>query len=294
MPKTEAEQAPEWIDTNLYPFAHHYFDLPDGTMHYLDTGTGIPVLFVHGNPAWSFYFRNIIKTLSKKYRCIAMDHVGYGLSDKPFPYPYSLSHHAENFKIFCDAVCPGKCNLIMHDFGGPIGIQYAEQNPGKVERLIFMNTWCRDMRQDPGFIPMQRILQNPLLPFLYRYLNFPVRRMLPGAFAEPSRLSGEVRMHYIKPFSRIRDRMAPVAFSRSLIHEQEWCGMLEKNLYLLKDKPALFLWGMQDAFTGAKYLDDLSAHFMHAEIHRYADAGHLVLEEKSYSMLPVIEAFLAS
>lgn len=92
--------APDWLDQSEYPFESHYFKLPTGKMHYVDEGTNDPIVMVHGNPGWSFEFRNIVKELSGTYRCIAPDHIGFGLSDKPFDWDYLPKSHAKNFELF--------------------------------------------------------------------------------------------------------------------------------------------------------------------------------------------------
>ncbi len=132
----------DWIDRNAYPFNPNYFKLPCGKMHYVDEGkSDHVVVMVHGNPAWSFYFREIITCLSRSFRCIAPDHIGFGLSDKPFDWDYYPESHSDNFRTFLDQIDTDSITLIVQDWGGPIGLSYAIKYPEKVKSLVIMNTW---------------------------------------------------------------------------------------------------------------------------------------------------------
>ena len=128
-----------WLDRKDYPFKSNYFDLPMGKMHFVDEGQGLPIVFVHGNPGWSFEYRNSIKELSKTNRCIANDHIGFGLSDKPFDWNYLPKNQAENFEKFINHLKLDKFVLVVNDWGGPIGLSYAVNNPDKIKHLI---AWC--------------------------------------------------------------------------------------------------------------------------------------------------------
>ncbi|MEW6602891.1 MAG: alpha/beta fold hydrolase, partial [Nitrospirota bacterium] len=121
-----------WIDRKEYPFKSHSLELEMGRMHYVDEGTGEPLVMVHGNPTWSFVYRHLINGLSKDYRCIAMDHIGFGLSDKPQNWSYYPEDHAKNFDIFIERLDLHNITLVVQDWGGPIGLSYAVNHPENV------------------------------------------------------------------------------------------------------------------------------------------------------------------
>lgn len=141
----------DWIDRNDYPFAPHYFQTAAGKLHYIDEGDGQPIVMIHGNPAWSFIYRNLIKQFSSGYRCIAPDHPGFGLSDKPAGWSYLPEEHAKNLAALIAHLGLKNVTLVMQDWGGPIGINYAVAHPENVARIIAMNTWASRRRRPCGW-----------------------------------------------------------------------------------------------------------------------------------------------
>ncbi|MCC8189760.1 MAG: alpha/beta fold hydrolase, partial [Planctomycetes bacterium] len=130
----------------LYPFEPHLHNLDGYSYHYLDEGEGEPVVMVHGNPTWSFFYRNLVLGLRDHYRCLVPDHLGCGLSEKPQDYPYTLENHINNLERWLEEILPpigwnnDRVNLIVHDWGGPIGLGYAMRHPYRIRRVVVMNT----------------------------------------------------------------------------------------------------------------------------------------------------------
>ncbi len=282
-----------WLNTKEYPFQHHYFDLGNAKMHYVDEGTGEVILFVHGTPSWSFEFRHLIRDLSKKYRCIAIDHIGFGLSDKPEKYNYTTQQHAENLAHFIDSLALQSFHLVLHDFGGPIGLHYAVKHAEKIRSLIIANTWCRSSETEPSFIKMKKILGSPLLPFLYRRFNLSARYILPAAYGERSRLTKEIHKQFTAPFGKASERNGTVGFAKSLLQDQSWFESIWDQIDAIADKSVLLIWGMKDAFVTERYLQTFEAKFTNHRTIQYEDAGHFVLDEKSFAAVTEIEKFLA-
>ena len=281
-----------WLNTNEYPFKHHYFKVNDTTMHYVDEGEGEVLLFVHGTPSWSFEFRNVIKFLSKKYRCIAIDHIGFGLSEKPAKYDYTVQNHTASLLKLVTHLQLNQFTMLVHDFGGIIGLAAAEQIPEKIKGLVILNTWCRSIQDEPEYKKMKMILGSPLMPLLYRYLNFSAKYILPAAFGERSRLTPEIHQHFLRPFSKVSERNGTIAFAKSLLRDQDYYASIGKKLSILKDKPVLIIWGMKDEFITEKHLLWMQEQFPGSKVVRYDDAGHFVLEEKSVVAGPVIAEFM--
>ncbi len=281
-----------WLNTNEYPFKHHYFKVNDTTMHYVDEGEGEVLLFVHGTPSWSFEFRNVIKFLSKKYRCIAIDHIGFGLSEKPAKYDYTVQNHTASLLKLVTHLQLNQFTMLVHDFGGIIGLAAAEQIPEKIKGLVILNTWCRSIQDEPEYKKMKMILGSPLMPLLYRYLNFSAKYILPAAFGERSRLTPEIHQHFLRPFSKVSERNGTIAFAKSLLRDQDYYASVGEKLSILKDNPVLIIWGMKDEFITEKHLLWMQEQFPGSKVVRYDDAGHFVLEEKSVVAGPVIAEFM--
>lgn len=283
-----------WLNKKEYPFENKYYEINGVKMHYVDEGEGDVILFVHGTPSWSFEYRHIIKELSQQFRCIAIDHIGFGLSDKPADYDYSIQNHAINLNKFIEHLQLKNINLFIHDFGGPIGLKYATQHPENISKFIILNTWCKSVEQEPEFKKMKLILGSPLLPFLYKYFNFSPKYILPAAFGEKTRLTKEIHQQYLKPFSKPSEREGAVAFAKSLLKDQDWFEKIYNDLDKISWKPALFIWGMKDQFVTEKFLNVFLEKFKDADVIKYEDAGHFVMEEKSMVAAPAIRDFLGN
>ncbi len=280
-----------WLDTEEYPFRHHYFQIHGHRLHYIDEGKGETILFVHGTPSWSFEARNVIRLLSREYRCIAIDHMGFGLSDKPAGYDYSVLNHSMTLKTFILENDLHDITLVVHDFGGPIGLYFALCHTGRIRRLIIMNSWMWNCATDPGFIRFSRVLKSPLLPFLYKYLNFSARFLMPAAFGD-TKLSRHILRHFTAPFEKPSHRLGTVAFAKSLLSDQEWFGQLWEQKEKLLNKPVLFIWGMKDRFTTPAYLDTFISGFPEARVVRLEHCGHFPLEEAYARVASEIQVFM--
>ena len=151
-----------WLDTLEYPFTSNYFDYNEHKLHYIDEGQGETILFVHGTPSWSFDFRHIIKKLKTNFRCVAIDHIGFGLSDKPEYYDYSTQNHCKTLEQFVIEKQLDNITLVVHDFGGPIGLNFAIKNPEKINKTVILNSWLWSSKDDADFIKLSKILKSPL------------------------------------------------------------------------------------------------------------------------------------
>lgn len=281
-----------WLNRKLYPFKSHYLQIENQQLHYIDEGEGPILLFVHGTPSWSFDFRHLIKALSKSYRCIALDHIGFGLSDKPKDYPYSIDQHAKNLEKLIEHLKLEQFSLLLHDFGGPIGWEYALKYPEKIEKLVVMNSWLGSSKEDPNFKKMEKILKSPILPFLYKQLNFSARFLLPQAFANKKLLTKDIRKHYRKPFGKASERIGPLAFAKSLLNDQDLFEQQNQQAQKLSKSPSLLIWGMADSFIGAHYLQQLQAALPHSKSVELEGVGHFPQEEAPEKVLDALNDFL--
>jgi haloalkane dehalogenase len=281
-----------WLDRNAYPFAPHVHDLPAGRMHYVDEGSGPPVVLVHGTPTWSFLYRFLIRCLCRDHRCVAPDHMGFGLSDKPRGWSYRPQDHAANLQSIIDGLGLKDITLVVHDFGGPIGLSYALDHPENVRRLIIFNTWMWGTRDDPHFALAGRMLDNPLGRLLYLRFGFSARVMLPVGGRSP--LPQNVFRQYLAPLSTPDERAGTWACARALVGESDWYESLWRRRDAIREVPALILWGMNDGAFRPEDLARWEALFARAQVVRYPKAGHLVQEAEGAALCPVIAAFLES
>ena len=277
-----------------YPFESHFIELDGMRYHYVDEGAGPTVLFVHGNPTWSFAWRNVIKTLSPAYRCLAVDHIGCGFSDKPQDYPYRLENHVGNLVRFIEHLDLRDITLVAHDWGGAIGMGAAVRKSDRLSKLVLMNTAAFRSQSIPWRIAACRI---PLLgPLAVRGLNaiaaaatfMAVEKSLPPA----------VKQGYLRPYDSWRNRVAVQRFVEDIplapSHPSyQTLVEIEQSLPSLADKPLLLMWGMRDwCFTPA-FLEEFERRFPQAETLPIDDAGHYVFEDASESIMARLKTFLA-
>ena len=281
----------DWLDTTEYPFKSNYYSVNGQKLHYIDEGQGETLLFVHGTPSWSFDFRNVIKALRTTYRCIAIDHVGFGLSDKPEHYDYATINHSITLEKFIVEKNLTNITLVVHDFGGPIGLNLAIKTPDRFKRLVILNSWLWSSKTDPEFIKVSKILRSPLLPFLYRYLNFSPRFILPKSFVK-KKLSSSLLKHYTKPFADKTQRNGALAFAKSLLNDQDWFEELWKKRDSIANKPTLFVWGMKDPVIKPTYLTKFVTGFPNSVVHKLETCGHFPQEEESAKVSESIVNFI--
>ena len=153
---------PTWVSDEMFPFQSKFFKTPAGhTMHYIDEGKGEPIAFIHGNPSWSFEFRHLVKGLRSEFRCIAPDHIGFGLSSHSSRREdHRPQAHAAAFKSLIDHLELRDITLYMADWGGPIGLDFARSCPGRVKRIVIANTWCWPVSRDPHFVLFSRMMSS--------------------------------------------------------------------------------------------------------------------------------------
>lgn len=283
--------ANHWIDKSEYPFNSNYFEINGQKLHYIDEGRGETLLFVHGTPSWSFDYRNIIKKFKEHYRCVAIDHIGFGLSDKPEHYDYSTQNHSKTLENFVLEKKLQNITLVVQDFGGPIGLNFAINHPNMVTSLIIFNSWLWSSADEPHFIKFSKIVRSPLLPFLYRYLNFSPRFVLPSTYGDRKPTKGILK-HYTKPFANKTQRNGTLAFAKSLLNDQDWFEELWNKRKAISEKPTLFVWGMKDPVIIPKYLEKFQSGFTNSKTLKLDTSGHFPQEEEPEKVINAILDFL--
>jgi len=261
-------------------------------MHYVDEGEGDPVIFIHGNPSWSFQFRNVIKGLSGTNRCIAPDHLGFGLSDKPPEWSYLPEDHAKNLEFFLESLDLQNITLVVGDWGGPIGLSYAISHPERVGNLVITNTWLWSVRGDWYFQLFSTFMGGPIGRWLiYRY-NFFAATIMRSMFGTKSRLTPEIHQNYLAPLARPEDRKGCWVFPGQIIGSSDWLQELWEKRSVLKDMHVLIAWGMKDIAFRKDELDTWTKAFPKARVVRYEDSGHFVSEERPADLVDEIRNLL--
>jgi pimeloyl-ACP methyl ester carboxylesterase len=285
--------ANHWLDKSAYPFAPNYFDINGHELHYIDEGKGETLLFVHGTPSWSFDYRNIIIPLKENYRCVAIDHIGFGLSDKPEHYDYSTQNHSKTLEKFAIEKQLDNITLVVHDFGGPIGLNFAINHPKRIKRLVILNSWLWSSKSETDFIRLSRIMKSPVVPFLYRHLNFSPRFILPRSFGD-KKISKQLITQYTKPFADKTQRNGTLAFARSLIKDQDWFEQLWNKRQTISEKPTLFIWGMKDPVIKPHYLDKFQNGFTSSTTIKLETSGHFPQEEQPENITKALSNFMSN
>jgi cis-3-alkyl-4-acyloxetan-2-one decarboxylase len=282
----------------LYPFQSHWLDLDGLRYHYLDEGPpeAPPVLMLHGNPTWSFYYRTLIPALSQSQRVIVPDHIGCGLSDKPQIYPYTLEQHIRNVEKLVAHLGLSQITLVVHDWGGVIGMGYATRHPANIARLVIFNTAAFVLPVIPWMI---RICRPQLLgSFLVRGLNAFARGATYLASGHPDRMTRSVRNGYCAPYNNWANRVAIHRFVQDIPLEEDHptrptLAGVEAGLARLQGHPMLILWGARDfVFTVKDFLAQWQRYFPQAETHIFPDAGHYVVEDAHERIIPLIKKFI--
>jgi haloalkane dehalogenase len=285
---------------HLYPFKSNYIHLNDLKYHFLDQGKGDPVVMIHGNPTWSFYFRTLVKGLSSRYRTIVPDHIGCGLSDKPDikQYDYRLESRVHDLETFLDHLeLKEKITLVLHDWGGMIGMAYALRHLQRIGRIIIMNT-AAFFPPKGKTLPIRLRLVRNVTPFAtlavqgFNLFAYGALYMAPY-----KRLKKDVKSGLIAPYNSWKNRIATLKFVQDIpVSEKDPSYSLVKyvdeNLYKLSHIPMLICWGQHDFVFDTEYLSEWQLRFPKAEVHAFADAGHYVLEDASDRIIPLVKNFL--
>ncbi len=274
-----------------YPFKNNFLNTDNGRLHYLDEGEGHPIIMIHGNPTWSFFYRNVVKDLQKNYRCIVPDHIGCGLSDKPQDFEYTLENHVNNVLKLIKELKLDKFSLIVHDWGGAIGMGVATTMPDKVMSMTIMNTAAFKSQDIPFTIGLCKL---PIIgaPMVRAFNAF----AWPATFmAVEKKLSKEVKQGYLFPYNNYHNRIATAQFVKDIPlkpDHRSW-NKLDSIENSLKEVtcPKLFIWGAKDFCFNMGFLNRWKDFFPNEKYVVYEDAGHYVLEDEKDNCIREIGSF---
>ena len=265
-------------------------------MHYVDEGTGDPLLFVHGNPTWSFAWRRFVSDLSHDWRTIAVDHIGCGLSDKPQDYAYRLEQHVANLVRLIDDLDLQRITLVAHDWGGAIGMGAAVRRPERFSRFVLCNTAAFRSRRMPWRIAVCRL---PVLgAWGVRGMNLFARMAQTMAVEHHERITPAIRAGYLSPYGNWADRVAIHRFVQDIpmrpAHPSyQTLVDIESGLPQFAKHPMLLIWGEKDWCFTPHFREEFQQRFPQAEVLKLDDAGHYVFEDAHERMIPRMREFLA-
>ena len=282
---------PAWVDRREYPFAPRALDVDGGSLRYVDEGSGPVVLMVHGTPTWSFLYRHLIKALSAHYRCVAPDLLGFGLSDKPAEASYRPADQARRLTTLIDTLGLKDLTLVVHDFGGPIGLAHAIERPENVGRLVLFNTWMWSLRDDARFARAGRLFGSAIGRFLFQRLSFSTQVLWRRAIADSQRYTPAIHAQYRAALATAADRRVTWHYARELLASSDWYESLWARRDRIAHTPALLVWGMRDPAFGPALARWRSV-FTRAEVVELGGVGHAPTEERGPEVAGIVERFL--
>jgi len=286
---------------DLFPYQPRFYQLDSNTtlgdlsFHYIDEGRGETLLMLHGNPTWSFYYRTLVKGLRDKYRCVVPDHIGCGLSDKPQKYNYTLAQHIDNLEALIGHLQLKDITLVVHDWGGAIGLGYAVRNPHNIKRLVLFNTAAFISGRIPFSINLCRL---PVIgPMAIRCFNAFAGMALYWACKRQERMTPKVKKGYLLPYNNYANRIANLKFVQDIpmtpaIPSYAIVKYIENRLDLLKNHPVMIIWGKLDFCFNDYFLERWKQIYPQAEVHEVEDAGHYVVEDAYERIIPWMREFL--
>ncbi|MBU8849004.1 MAG: alpha/beta fold hydrolase [Desulfobacterales bacterium] len=284
----------------LYPFESKFMNINGHDLHYIDKGEGKPVIMVHGNPTWSFYYRHLIQTLSPDFRTIVPDHIGCGLSDKPNAgvYNYTLESRIKDFDSLIHQLnINEKISLVLHDWGGMIGLAWAVDHIDRIDKIIITNT-------SGFFLPKEK--KFPFLLWLIKTIRpFAVPAVLGlNVFAKGAlylgsekTLPSKVKKGLVEPYNSWKNRIATLKFVQDIpISKKDQSYTIvdhvDQHLKRLDESSLMFLWGAKDFVFDLAFLNEFRRRFPRATTHVFHDAGHYLFEDKPEKTARLIETFL--
>lgn len=285
-----------------FAFKPHLAEIGGHRLHYLDEGTGAPVVMVHGNPNWVYYWRNLIPALSDRFRCLAIDHIGCGLSDKPNDarYPYTLSRRIDDLEEWLDGLgVRENISIVAHDWGGMIACGYATRHPERIAKLVMLNTGAFPLPTTKP-VPWQlKLARTPLLgAMLVRGFNAFSRGAVQSCVTRKP-MPPDVAHAYCAPYDSWAHRIAVHRFVQDIPlkpgdHAWETVNNVANGLSSLSGKPMLLGWGDRDFVFDHHFLAEWQRRFPNAELHRFPDCGHYILEDAAEELIPAIRKFLVN
>lgn len=280
---------PTWLPEALYPFESRYLTIGSARVHYVDEGTGPTLLLLHGNPTWSFLYREIIESLRADFRCVAVDYPGFGLSVPGPGYGFTPAEHADVVERFVEQLDLSNITMMVQDWGGPIGFAVATRHPERFSRFVIGNTWAWP-KADPGTQVFSHLLGGPVGGYLIKHRNIFVEWIIPAGVRR-KRLSDEVMNAYRGPFPTPESRRPMHVFPREILASRAFLADIAGALPRVSDRPALICWPTRDfAFREPERKRWESVFGDHRTV-ILEGAGHYIQEDAAPEIIAAIREF---
>ena len=288
------------IKRELFPFNSRRLALHDGHMlNYIDSGQGQTLLMLHGNPTWSFYFRRLISAFNGHYRVVVPDHIGMGLSDKPddSKYSYTLERRVEDIEALVEHLHLKNITLVVHDWGGMIGMALAHKRPDLVKRFVIFNTGAFHLPKGKSFPASLWWARTPIGTVLIRGFNMFCKSAVKWCCTRRP-MEPDVAHAFVAPYDNWANRIATLRFVQDIPLKPHHKGYqlitdVQNNLKQFQQFPMLICWGMKDFVFDEHFLADWITHFPAAKVHKFEDCGHYILEDAHEEIIPLMQEFLA-
>lgn len=285
-------ERPAWVDDGLFPFESRFVELDGNVVHYVDEGSGPILLMLHSNPVWSFVYREAIAALRDRFRCIALDFPGFGLSTAASGYRYRAQDHAELLVTFLDHLELSHLTLVGHSWGGPLGLHAALKRPHKFERLILTNTWAWPLNGDLSSEAFSRCAGGSIGRALTKRFNLFVNYFIPSAHKR-RKLSDAEMAHYREATPTPESRQACAALPGELTGAREFFTDLADQLDAVAQLPTLILWADADPIFTDRYRARLEATFPNHTTTVLRGVGHFLQSDAPAEFSEAIAAWWA-
>ena len=261
-------------------------------LRYHDIGNGFPIIFVHGTPSSSDEFITVINKFKNTFRVIAPDHIGFGASDKPKDYDYTIKNHQENFSKLIKHLNLKKFHIVVHDFGGIISLPFILENMNLVSSLVIMNSWAWPMSKIEYFPNWMKFLMSSVtMKFLYLKMNYSPKFFVKLAWGKHTLLTTEKHQKYIEKFKNQDERFGTWGFAQALVKENDDVWKIENQLSKLSNIPVLLLWGASDKLITLKSYEYWKKLIPNAKTKVLEKVGHFVADEAPELKIEEIENF---
>lgn len=278
MNRPDAAWRPDWLTRELFPYESRFIEIDGHVVHYVDEGEGPLLLMLHGNPTWSFLYRRVIELLRDRFRCIALDYPGFGLSRAGPRYDFRPESHESVLIRFVERLGLTELTLVMQDWGGPIGLGVAGKEPGRVRALVIGNTWAWPVADDPHFVRFSKLMGGRLGGFAIRRFNAFVNVLIPLG-TRRRRLTRTEMGAYRTPMNTPERREATRIFPREILGSTTFLRRVEANLSRLRTQPVLLCWGTADIAFRERERERFEGIFPDASTVTLDGAGHYIQED---------------
>lgn len=281
---------PAWVDDELFPFESRFIDVDGHVIHYVDEGVGPTLLMLHGNPTWSFVYRDVIKELRGQFRCIAIDYPGFGLSVAGPGYKYRPADHAGVVTHLLDTLGLSDITLFVHDWGGPIGLAAAEHHPDKFKALIIANTWAWPVNGDLRSEVASHLMGGLVGRILTRQFNLFVNALVPAGHKRRHPTQVEME-HYRRALGTHERRNACAILPGAITGSRKFLADVRDHLSEVDQLPALILWADSDIAFGNKQLKRWESMLPNHSAIVFHGTGHFLQSDAPSELSSAISAW---